>query len=50
MQNENYFVYYKLDYILKKISYRVIKVNVINDNDANEFNYFDFNSNFVIKN
>ncbi len=50
MQNENCFVYYKLDHILKECSHRVTKVNAINDNNANEFNRFDFDSNFVTKN
>ncbi len=49
MQNENCFVYYKLDHILKKCSHRVTKINALNDN-ANKFNRFDFNSNFDLKN
>ncbi len=48
--NENCFVCYKFDHIFKDCSYRVTKINVINDNDANEFNHSDFNSNFDLKN
>ncbi len=49
MQNENYFVYYKLDHIFKECSHRVIKVNALHD-DADKFNHFGFNSNFDLKN
>ncbi len=49
MQNENYFVYYKLDHIFKKCSHRVTKINALNNN-VNEFNRFDSDSNFNLKN
>ncbi len=49
MQNENYFVYHKLNYIFKECFHRVTKVNALND-DVNKFNYFDFNSNFDLNN
>ncbi len=32
--DKNCFVYYKLDHIFKECSYRVTKVNAINDNNA----------------
>ena len=48
--DENYFVCHKLDHIFKECSYRVTKINAINNINANEFNRFDFNLNFVIKN
>ncbi len=48
--NENCFVYYKFNHIFKECSYRVMKVNVINDNDTNKFNRFNFNVNFDTKN
>ncbi len=47
--NENCFVCYKFDHTFKECSHRVTKVNALN-NDANEFNRFDFNSNFDLKN
>ena len=49
MQNENCFVYYKLDHIFKECSHRVTKINALND-DADEFNRFGSNSNFDLKN
>ncbi len=49
MQNENCFVYYKLDHIFKECSHRVIKINALNDN-INKFNRFNFNLNFDLKN
>ncbi len=49
MQNENCFVYYKLDHIFKECSHRVTKINALND-DANEFNRFNSDSNFDLKN
>ncbi len=49
MQNENCFVYYKLDYIFKECSHRVIKINALNNN-VNKFNRFNFNSNFDLIN
>ncbi len=49
MQNENCFVYYKLNYIFKECSHRVTKINALND-DVNEFNRFDSNSDFDLKN
>ncbi len=48
MQNENCFVYYKLDYICKECSQKVLKINALND--ENNFNYSDFNFNFNLKN
>ncbi len=48
--NENCFVYYKLDHIFKEYSYRVTKVNAINNNDTNKFNHLDSDSNFDLKN
>ncbi len=48
--NENCFVCYKLNHIFKECFHRVTKVNAINDNDANKFNRFNFDSNFVTKN
>ncbi len=49
MQNENCFVCYKLNYTFKKCFYRVTKINALNDN-ADEFNRFDSDSNFDLKN
>ena len=46
--NENCFVYYKLDYTFKEYSYRVSKINALNDN-VNKFNRFDSDSNFDLK-
>ncbi len=48
--NENCFVYHKLDHIFKECSHRVTKVNAISDDDANEFNRFNSDSNFDLKN
>ena len=49
MQNENCFIYYKLDHTFKKCSHRVIRINALNDN-TDKFNRFNFNSNFDLKN
>ncbi len=49
MQNENYFVYYKLDYTFKECFHRVIRINALNNN-VNKFNRFNFNLNFDLKN
>ncbi len=49
MQNKNCFVYYKLDHTFKECSYRVTRINALNNN-ADEFNRFNFNSNFDLKN
>jgi len=48
MQNENYFVYHKLDHIFKECLQKVLRINALNN--ENEFNRFDFNSNFDLKN
>ncbi len=49
MQNENCFVYHKLDYIFKECSHRVTRINALND-DVNEFNRSSSNSDFDLKN
>ena len=48
MQNENCFVYHKLDHISKECLQRVLRINALND--ENEFNRFGFNLNFDLKN
>ncbi len=49
MQNENCFIYYKLDHTFKECSHRVTRINALND-DVNEFNRFDSDLNFDLKN
>ncbi len=48
MQNENCFVYHKLDHIFKECSQRVLRINALDD--ENKFNRFDSNLNFDLKN